>query len=83
MVNEDGTVAMAQIRFDQAGGALDPEVTDEVQRLGDELTPQGVEINYSAEITTEDLAAWNQATDVDKEDPADVAQAWLEEKGLL
>lgn len=37
----------------------------------------------SAEITTEVLAAWNQATDVDKEDPADVAQAWLEEKGLL
>ncbi|HLS74210.1 MAG TPA: MMPL family transporter, partial [Actinomycetaceae bacterium] len=55
-VSEDGTVAMAQIRFEATGGALDPEVTDEVQRLGDELTPQGVEINYSAEITT-DLAS--------------------------
>lgn len=38
----------------------------------------------SAVITTDDLAAWNLATDGDaKEDPADVAQAWLEEKGLL
>lgn len=34
-------------------------------------------------LTTADLAAWNKATDVDKEDPADVAQAWLEDKGLL
>src|SRR5690606_27827087 len=37
----------------------------------------------SAAITTEDLAAWNQATDVDKEDPVDVATAWLEDNGLL
>lgn len=37
----------------------------------------------SAKITTDDLSAWNQATDVDKEDPADVAQAWLEDQGLL
>jgi osmoprotectant transport system substrate-binding protein len=37
----------------------------------------------SALITTEDLAAWNQATDLDKEDPADVATAWLEDQGLL
>ncbi|MBX3312842.1 MAG: ABC transporter substrate-binding protein [Actinobacteria bacterium] len=38
----------------------------------------------SAEITTEDLAAWNLATDGDaKEDPADVAQSWLEDKGLI
>ena len=37
----------------------------------------------SAAITSDDLSAWNQATDVDKDDPADVAQAWLEEQGLL
>ncbi|QDB79975.1 RND transporter [Georgenia wutianyii] len=55
-VSEDGTVAMAQIRFDSTGGSLDPEVTEEVQRLGDELTPAGVQIDYSAEITT-DLAS--------------------------
>jgi osmoprotectant transport system substrate-binding protein len=38
----------------------------------------------SAKITTEDLAAWNLATDgAAKEDPADVAEAWLKEKGLV
>lgn len=37
----------------------------------------------SAAITTEDLAAWNQATDVDKEDPTDVATQWLKDNDLL
>lgn len=37
----------------------------------------------SAAITTEDLAAWNQATDVEKEDPTDVATQWLEDNDLL
>jgi osmoprotectant transport system substrate-binding protein len=37
----------------------------------------------SALLTTEDLIAWNVATDIDKEEPADVATAWLEEQGLL
>jgi osmoprotectant transport system substrate-binding protein len=37
----------------------------------------------SAALTTEDLAAWNQATDVEKEDPIDVATAWLEDNDLL
>jgi osmoprotectant transport system substrate-binding protein len=37
----------------------------------------------SAAISTDDLAAWNQATDVDKEDPIDVATAWLEDQGLI
>jgi len=37
----------------------------------------------SAAITTEDLAAWNQATDVEKEDPVDVATTWLEDNDLL
>ena len=36
----------------------------------------------SAKITTDDLAAWNQSTDVDKEDPADVATAWLKDNNL-
>jgi osmoprotectant transport system substrate-binding protein len=34
-------------------------------------------------LTTEDLIELNIATDIDKEEPADVAAAWLEEKGLL
>lgn len=38
----------------------------------------------SRQITTADLSAWNLATDGDaKEDPADVAEAWLEKKGLI
>lgn len=37
----------------------------------------------SAKITTDDLAAWNQSTDVDKEEPADVATAWLKDNDLL
>jgi osmoprotectant transport system substrate-binding protein len=37
----------------------------------------------SEKLTTEDLIAWNVATDVDKEEPADVAEKWLEESGLL
>jgi osmoprotectant transport system substrate-binding protein len=34
-------------------------------------------------LTTEDLIAWNVSTDIDKEEPADVATAWLEEQGLV
>ena len=37
----------------------------------------------SKELTTKDLADWNQATDVDKKDPIDVATAWLQAKGLI
>lgn len=37
----------------------------------------------SAKLTTKDLAEWNQATDVKKEDPADVAETWLKDNGLL
>jgi osmoprotectant transport system substrate-binding protein len=37
----------------------------------------------SALLTTEDLIAWNVSTDIDKEEPADVATAWLEENDLL
>lgn len=37
----------------------------------------------SAMLTTEDLIGWNVATDIDKEESADVAQAWLEDKGLI
>ena len=37
----------------------------------------------SKELTTEDLIKWNVSTDVDKDEPADVAKKWLEDKGLL
>lgn len=37
----------------------------------------------SAAITTDDLIAWNRATDIDKLESDDVAAAWLEEQGLI
>lgn len=37
----------------------------------------------SAKLTTADLQKWNVSTDVQKEEPADVAKAWLESSGLL
>jgi osmoprotectant transport system substrate-binding protein len=36
----------------------------------------------SAKLTTADLAAFNKATDLDKDEPADVARAWLKDNGL-
>lgn len=36
----------------------------------------------SAKLSTKDLAQWNQATDVEKDDPADVATKWLKDKDL-
>jgi osmoprotectant transport system substrate-binding protein len=47
---------------------------DQLVKLLDEL---------SGAITTEDLAKWNAATDVDKMDSADVAESWLTTKGLI
>ncbi len=52
-VSEDGTVAMTQVRFASSGGQLDPEVTAEVQRIGNTLTDHGVEVDYSAEIVSD------------------------------
>ena len=39
--------------------------------------------DLTLQIRTEDLIAWNVATDINKEEPADVAKAWLSEKGIL
>ncbi|MEO8106390.1 MAG: ABC transporter substrate-binding protein [Actinomycetes bacterium] len=37
----------------------------------------------SSALTTEDLVALNKQVDIDREQPADVAQQWLEDQGLL
>ncbi len=37
----------------------------------------------SAKLATDDLARWNEATDVDKEDPVDVARQWLVDNELI
>jgi RND superfamily putative drug exporter len=52
-VSEDGDVAMTQVRFESSGGQLDPDVTAEVQRVGDTLADDGIEVTYSAEIVSD------------------------------
>lgn len=52
-VSEDGTVAMTQVRFASSGGQLDPDVTAAVQEVGNQLTDDGIEVNYSAEIVSD------------------------------
>lgn len=37
----------------------------------------------TAAITTDDLIAWNKATDIDKQESDDVAEEWLKSKGLI
>ncbi|MCU1351070.1 MAG: glycine/betaine transporter substrate-binding protein, partial [Acidimicrobiales bacterium] len=37
----------------------------------------------SAQLTDADLAAWNKSTDIDKDEPVDVAKKWLQDKGLI
>jgi len=52
-----------------------------VDAYGEELRDAIDEL--SALLTTDDLIAWNVRTDIDKEEPADVATAWLRDKGLI
>ncbi|MBD8063280.1 MMPL family transporter [Oceanitalea stevensii] len=52
-VSENGTVAMTQVQFESSGGQLDPEVTAQVQEIGDTLADEGIEVNYSAEIVSD------------------------------
>lgn len=59
-----------------------PVVRDEiVDAYGDDMASALNEL--SAMITTDDLVDWNTRTDIDFEDPADVASDWLESNGLL
>ena len=37
----------------------------------------------SKQLTTEDLIGWNAETDINKEEPVDVATEWLKEKDLI
>jgi osmoprotectant transport system substrate-binding protein len=54
---------------------------DLAEEYGDALADAINEL--SALISTEDLIEWNVATDIDKDEPADVAAAWLEAEGLI
>ena len=59
-----------------------PIVRDDVL---EEYAPELAEAldELSAIITTEDLIAWNTATDIDKQEPDDVAEEWLKSKNLI
>ncbi|MFI7127998.1 ABC transporter substrate-binding protein [Nonomuraea sp. NPDC050153] len=50
-------------------------------KVTDKLTAAFTELN--AKLTTEDLVKMNRRTDVDKEDPEDVADEWLKSMGLV
>ncbi len=59
-----------------------PIVRDDVL---EEYAPELAEAldELSATITTEDLVAWNTSTDIDKEEPDDVAEDWLKANNLI
>jgi osmoprotectant transport system substrate-binding protein len=59
-----------------------PIISQEVlDAYGDDLA---ADLNaISAAITTEDLLAWNTATDIDLRESDDVATEWLTEEGLI
>lgn len=62
-------------------GNIAPIVRTEVlEAYGDRLTADLDAL--SARITTNDLVAWNRATDIDGETSAEVARDWLAQKGL-
>ena len=59
-----------------------PIISQEVlDAYGDDLAADLNDI--SAAITTEDLLAWNTATDIDLRESDDVATEWLTEEGLI
>ncbi|UNX55186.1 MMPL family transporter [Georgenia sp. TF02-10] len=49
-VSEDGTVALAQVRFVGEAVDLDPAVGEELQEIGADLPDSGVDVDYSQEI---------------------------------
>jgi osmoprotectant transport system substrate-binding protein len=55
--------------------------TEVLDAYGDQLASDLNEL--SAQITTDDLVAWNVETDIEKRESDDVATEWLEAEGLL
>ena len=56
LVNEPGTVAMTQVRFDSPSPNLDTSVTARFQEIGEGLESRGITVDYSKEIT-QDLSS--------------------------
>jgi len=61
----------------QAAVTLKQETLEEYPEIADIMNP------VAAELTDEVMQSLNAQVDVDGEDPADVAQAWLQENGFL
>ncbi len=55
-VNEDNTVALAQVQFDGEATDLDPETGKELQEIGSQLDDAGVGVEYS-QVITQDLSS--------------------------
>lgn len=67
ILSADNIVPVLRIELDDAYGDRLREAIDTITEL----------------LTTEDLIAWNVRTDINKDEPDDVAEDWLESKGLL
>ncbi|HEX9738266.1 MAG TPA: ABC transporter substrate-binding protein [Candidatus Limnocylindria bacterium] len=61
---------------------LAPVVTEELAAAGDDLLESTLNA-VSAELTTDELSELNLLVSVELQDLAEVAQAWLEDRGLI
>ncbi|MCC9173253.1 ABC transporter substrate-binding protein [Arthrobacter sp. zg-Y179] len=78
-IKENGLVVLEDPKQNWPAQQVIPLIADD--RVSDEA--RDVLNEVSAQLTTEDLIALNQAVSGDQKlDPADAAQDWLEEKGL-
>ncbi|MCQ1949362.1 ABC transporter substrate-binding protein [Arthrobacter sp. zg-Y859] len=78
-IEENGLVVLEDPKQNWPAQQVIPLIADD--RVSDEA--RDVLNEVSAQLTTEDLIALNQAVSGDQKlDPADAAQDWLEEKGL-
>jgi osmoprotectant transport system substrate-binding protein len=80
-IEQDDLVVLDDDEGVHAAQNIAPIVRDEILEAYEDLA--AVLDELSAQITTEDLIAWNVRTDVDFDDPATVATDWLEENDLL
>ncbi|WP_298751514.1 MMPL family transporter [uncultured Serinicoccus sp.] len=56
VVSEDGTTALTQVSVADAEGFIPPETTEAIQRIGNDVESEGVQVDFSKEIT-DDLSS--------------------------
>jgi osmoprotectant transport system substrate-binding protein len=79
VISNKGWVLLEDDKGLQTADNIAPVVRDEV--LNDEI--RSLLNSVSAKLTTENITELNAEVEIDNKDPADVAQAFLEEEGLL